>query len=113
MPDQNIDVYDWDLVDLQQLSNSGTEIAAVATLCALDGSLEYINCSHTRSNPQAKVFPAAMCPASAIIWLEEHGLDALTADLDEAMAEQRDWLNGLDVQSEPNIGFVYACAGDS
>lgn len=104
----DVDERDYDIVDLQQLTNSGAEITAVATLVALDGSLEYVNCTHRRSSSVCKVYPDSLTPASVILWLEKFGMMDLTEDLSEAMAEQRDWLKGLDVMTGGFRAFAFA-----
>lgn len=102
-----VDEYEYDLVDVVQLTNDGQTLTGVAVLCDLGGGLVRVNFTHRRSSPQAAIFPDASVPASAIQWLEWHGLVDLTNDACEAMAEQRDVLKDKDVQSGPNIGFVW------
>ncbi len=97
---------EFDLVDIDTLTNDGQYLTGMAVLVALDGSIEKVNFTHTRNAPQVKIYPDALTPASVVIWLERHGLADLTSDANEEMATHREWLNDKDTMGRL-VGFVY------
>lgn len=98
---------DYDLVDLQLLSNNGRQLTGQAVLCGLDGGMIYVFFSHARGDVMPTIQPEPYTSASALLWLSVHGMADLRNDVEEALAAQRDSLRDLDVQSGPLLGFSW------
>lgn len=101
------DEMDFDIVDLTQFTNDGKVLTGQAVLCALDGGLVPVYFTYARGDVAARIQPEPFTSASALLWLELHGMADLRNDAEEALSEQRDWLRDLDVQSGPNIAYSW------